>query len=90
MRKYKWSDMLYTYEWSRAEKNNPIYSVPPGDDAFNVKSGHAILSLINHFIENKPDADVETGHKAEFLLHETLPPGKYSLAQALHFLEMNF
>jgi hypothetical protein len=81
--------MLYSYDWVKAEKNNPIYKESPGDDEFNPKSGHAMLYVINYFIQKNGADDVNTGNKAEYLLHECLPDSSHTLKEIIKFLEKN-
>ncbi len=89
MKKYKWSDMLYSYDWVKAEKENPMYKAPPGDDQFNPKSGHAILYIINYFLQKNGYEDLLMGNKAEYLLHECLPEKKLRMNEIIKFLEEN-
>jgi hypothetical protein len=81
--------MLYSYDWVKTEKDNPIYKQGPGEDQFNPKSGHAVLYIINQFLQQNESADERLGNKAEYLIHECLPSQTHSMKEIIKFLENN-
>ena len=66
-------DLVYEYNWSKYEKDDPKISGMPDTSKFNRKEGWQTLYIINH-LTNHLAWDVDSfGKKIEKLIHDRLP-----------------
>lgn len=66
-------NMMYEYNWSRYEKDDPRISGIPDVTEFNRKEGEEVFYIISHLTDHVAWDVGSFGSKVEQLIHNQLP-----------------
>jgi hypothetical protein len=67
------SGLVYEYNWSRYQKDDPRVSGIPDTTEFNRKEGFEVLYIIKHLSDHLAYGVDSFGHKVEKFIHDRLP-----------------
>ncbi len=67
------SDLVYEYNWSQYEKDDPRISGIADTTAFNRNEGPEVLYIINYMADHLAWSLENFGNKMEKLIHDRLP-----------------
>ena len=73
METFKKSDLVYTYNWTPYDSDDPRISGTPDTTLFNRKEGLEALYMINYLTDHLAYGVDSFGHRIEKLLHDHLP-----------------
>lgn len=73
METFKKSDLVYSYNWTQYEKDDPRISGIPDATMFNRKEGLETLYIINYLTDHLAYGVDSFGHRLEKLIHDQLP-----------------
>lgn len=73
MERFEKKDLVYEYNWSHYEKNDPRISGMPDETEFNRKEGWEVLYIINHQTDHLGWAVENLGNRLEIFIHDRLP-----------------
>jgi hypothetical protein len=67
------STLVYEYNWSHYEKDDPRISGMPDSTEFNRKEGREVLYIIKHLTDHLAYGVESFGNKMEKFIHDRLP-----------------
>lgn len=67
------SALVYEYNWSHYEKNDPRISGMPDSTEFNRKEGREVLYIIKYLTDHLAYGVESFGNKMEKFIHDRLP-----------------
>jgi hypothetical protein len=87
---FRKDDLIYEYEWSPYEKDDPRISGNPDDTEFNRKKGPEMMYIITHLTDHL-GWDVENfGGRMERLIHDQLPESIKTQKDTITWIQNNW
>jgi len=90
METFKKSDLVYEYNWSPYEKDDPRISGMPDTTEFNRKEGLQVLYVINYLTDHLAWSVESFGNKLEKLIHDRLPKGMNNQKDTIQWIKDNW
>lgn len=90
MESFTKSDLLYEYEWSEYDKEDPRVSGLPDDTAFNRKEGWETLYIINYLTDHLAYGVDSFGTRIEKMIHDRLPEEITTQRDAIQWIKDNW
>jgi len=73
MERFEKTNLVYEYNWSDYEKDDPRISGIPDETEFNRKEGWEVLYIINQLTDHLAWAVETLGNRLEIFIHDRLP-----------------
>ena len=90
METFKKSDLVYTYNWTQYDIDDPRVSGTPDTTVFNRKEGLEILYIINCLTDHLAYGVDSFGHRIEKLIHDQLPEEITSQHDTIAWIKNNW
>lgn len=90
METFKKSDLVYTYNWTQYDIDDPRVSGSPDTTVFNRKEGLEILYMINYLTDHLAYGVDSFGHRIEKLIHDQLPEEITSQHDTIAWIKNNW
>ncbi|WP_028581196.1 hypothetical protein [Desulfogranum japonicum] len=90
METFTQSDLVYHYQWSEYQPDDPRVSGEPDSTVFNRKEGWEVLFIINWLAAHLAWDVRSFGKKIELLIHDHLPEDLVRQDQAIQWIKENW
>ncbi len=90
METFKKSDLIYEYNWSLYEKDDPRSSGMLDTTEFDRREGLQVLFIINYLTDHLAWSVESFGNKLEKLIHDRLPEGVNNQKDTIQWIKDNW